>query len=148
MKKKVGVERSVGAVVFRKTPQGIMYLLLQHPDRKGRSGHWAFPKGHIERGEKSEDTLRREVREETGISNLKTVPEFKRNIRYFVGPKGKKRLKFVALFLAYTQQKKVKISFEHQGYAWLPYKEAYSLITYRDAKNVLRAANQFLRRFS
>jgi len=167
-RKNGGVERSVGAVVFRRTPSGIRYLLLHHPDKENRPGHrakrgvsqaklghWDFPKGHIERVETSEVTLRREVKEETGISRLRVFPGlsakggpasgWKETIRYFVGPQGNKRLKFVAYFLAETKTRKVILSFEHQGYAWLPFKEAHRLVTYKNSKDVLRAANQFLK---
>lgn len=146
------VERSVGAVVFRKTPKGILYLLLRyHPGQfnaksKKVGGHWDFPKGHIEKGEKSLDTLRREVKEETEIAKLKIVSGWKNTIRYFVGAKGKRNLKFVAYFLAETKQKKVKLSFEHQGFKWLPFKEALKLVTYKNSKDVLRSANKFLKR--
>lgn len=146
------IERSVGAVVFRKAPKEILYLLLRHyPGKfnaksKKAGGRWDSPKGHIEKGEKSLDTLRREVREETGIAKLKVVPGFKETIHYFVGPRSERSLKFVAFFLAETNQKKVKLSFEHQGFAWLPFREALKLVTYANSKNVLKSANKFLRR--
>jgi bis(5'-nucleosidyl)-tetraphosphatase len=73
----IAFEKSAGAVVFRKTDKGIKYLLLKY-----RNGHWDFPKGHIENGETEEETMRREVREETGIDDLKIVPGFIENFRY------------------------------------------------------------------
>ncbi len=145
-------ERSAGAVVFRKTKFGREYLLIQHPDapndrvHKPTSGHWDFPKGHIEAREKTKDTVRREVREETGILNIVPVPDFKETIRYVVDYEGRKRLKFVVFFLAETKQKRVVLSFEHQAYAWLPYKEAYQKLTYQNAKRVLSAAERFLKK--
>ncbi|MDG1555215.1 MAG: NUDIX domain-containing protein, partial [Candidatus Poseidoniaceae archaeon] len=45
-------------------------LLLQYPQ-----GHWDFPKGHVE--ETDEDhfsTARRELNEETGISEIEFIP--------------------------------------------------------------------------
>ncbi|MDZ4384915.1 MAG: NUDIX domain-containing protein, partial [Candidatus Moranbacteria bacterium] len=63
----ISFEKSVGAVVFRKKETGGKeFLLLHYP-----SGHWDFPKGHIESGETEEGTLRREVEEETGLKDLK-----------------------------------------------------------------------------
>ncbi len=53
---------SVGIILFHRFPRKIMYLLL-----KQHQGHWGFPKGHIEKGERLIDTAVRELREETGI---------------------------------------------------------------------------------
>ncbi len=137
--------------MFRKTPRGINYLLLHHyPAKYSRhpnapDGHWDFPKGHMEKGEKNLDTLKREVKEETGISGLKIIPNFKKTIKYFVGSKKERRLKFVAYFLAKTKTKKIKISFEHQGFAWRPFKEAVRRITYANSKNILKSADKFLK---
>ena len=144
------VERSAGAIIFREDKNGRKYLLLRHPDRinkrvtKPVKGHWDLPKGHVEKGEKTEDTVRREVKEETGIERIDFVSGFKETIRYFVGPKEERRLKFVALFLVSTKQRRIKISHEHQGYAWLYYDEAYKLATYPGTKKLLKNANEFL----
>ena len=94
-------ERSAGAVVFRKTKSGRVYLLIQHPGKpngrvhKPTQGHWDFPKGHIESGEKTEDTVRREVQEETGIIAIDILAGFKETIRYCVDYGVGRRLKFV-----------------------------------------------------
>jgi hypothetical protein len=48
-------EVSVGAVVFTGEKNKRQYLLLHYP-----SGHFDFPKGHVEVGETEEETLRRE----------------------------------------------------------------------------------------
>lgn len=144
------VERSAGAIIFRIAPKKKEFLLLHHspmPNRRGlklTDGHWDFPKGHIEPGEKTEDTVRREVREETGITKIELIPGFKETIRYFVNYDGEKRLKFVAFFLARAGGKKVIISHEHQGYAWLSYEEAHQKLTYQNAKEILNKAHHFL----
>lgn len=144
------VERSAGAIIFRETKKGKEFLLLQHPDKENKrvskpiAGHWDFPKGHIEPHETTEETVRREVREESGITKLEFIPGFKETIRYFVNYNGTKRLKFVAYFLARTTQKKVTISREHQGFAWLPYEQAYERLTYANAKHILKSADDFI----
>ena len=137
------VIRSAGAVVFRETSEGREYLLLKHSPPYS---HWDFPKGHIEKGEKTEETVRREIKEETGISKIEIIPGFKETKRYFVKYTGEKTLKFVAYFLTKTSDKKVKISWEHQDYAWLPYEKAVKQITYSTSKKLLKEADEFLSR--
>lgn len=140
------VERSAGAIIFRETPEGRRYLLLHYIGRDGKDGHWDFSKGHIERGEKTEDAVRRETAEETGIRDIIFIPGFKETIRYFVNYDGERRLKFVAFFLARAIEERVVISFEHQGSVWLPYEQAYDKITYKNSKEILKHAHDFLQK--
>jgi len=70
-------ETSAGAVIFRKENNKTYYLLLHYG-----AGHWGFPKGHIEGGEKEEDTARREVKEETGLENIRVLKGFKEYTKY------------------------------------------------------------------
>lgn len=151
MKQKVAFEKSVGAVIFRKEGENILYLLLHY-----QSGHWDFPKGHIEEEEDDIETLKREASEETGISDLTVVPGFKKKIRYFykAGKEEAERrkkeslalnvIKNVVYYIAEAKTDAVKISFEHTGYEWLPYEEALKKITYKNSKDVLKEANEFL----
>ena len=44
-------EKSCGAVVCRKGENGLEILLIQHKN----GGHWAFPKGHVEKKETEEE---------------------------------------------------------------------------------------------
>ena len=58
-------EPTAGGVVFRHGENGIEILLIQ--DSKDR---WTIPKGHIEEGEKAQETARREIGEEAGLKNV------------------------------------------------------------------------------
>lgn len=152
-------EKSIGAVVFRREKNKILYLLIQHPENDGQRGHWDFPKGHIEKGETWDETLRREVKEETGITKLCILPDFYSRYQYFYRAKGeekKKRkasekginiFKIVTVYLAETKQEKIRLSSEHVDFAWMEYKKASSCITYENSNNVLRKAHKFLLSF-
>jgi ADP-ribose pyrophosphatase len=53
-----------GGVVFRKRKNEMEYLLVQASQEPHE---WVLPKGHIEPGEKAQETAVREVHEETGV---------------------------------------------------------------------------------
>lgn len=137
-------EKSVGGIIFRKENGKIFYLLLHY-----RSGHWDFVKGHQEKGENDEETLRRETEEETGITDLEIISGKKKQIRFFYRAKGeeKKRriqkeegtniFKRVIFYAAETKTREVRISFEHIGYDWVSLEEAMKKVTFQNARNVL-----------
>ena len=133
------VEKSAGAIIFSRADKKIEYLLLHY-----QAGHWDFPKGNIEKGEKLEDTVKREVKEETGIEDIKFISGFKESIKYFYKLKGRNIFKTVTFFLAETKTKKVKISWEHINFQWLPFEEALAQLTFKNAKEILKKANRFL----
>ncbi|MDG6902033.1 MAG: NUDIX domain-containing protein [Nitrososphaerota archaeon] len=132
-------ERSAGAVVFRTSGGRRLFLLLQN------AGRWDFPKGGIEKGESELQTVVREVGEETGLKDIKIVPGFRKIIEYFYRRDGKNIHKQVVYFVASTGDEKVKISFEHQGFAWFPYHEALEMASYDNSKVTLTEAEKFLR---
>lgn len=59
-------ETSAGGLVVDVVSTEPRALLISRFDRRGRL-IWSFPKGHIERGESSEQTAIREIGEETGM---------------------------------------------------------------------------------
>jgi 8-oxo-dGTP pyrophosphatase MutT (NUDIX family) len=132
-------EKSSGAVIFRDTPEGIVFLLLHYP-----SGHWDFVKGKMEKGENPLDTMVREAKEETGILDLNFVEGFEENIEYDFQFEGELIHKKVVFYLAKTNTEKITISHEHLDFAWLDYKSAFEKTTYQNAKSVLSKANQLL----
>ena len=135
----VPVERSAGAVVLRDV-RGLPHYLLLHYG----ASHWDFPKGHIEPGETTDATIRREVKEETGIERLAFVPGFKETIRYAFSKPRSRVLKFVVYRLARTRTRRVRLSHEHQGFVWLPYEDALRRITFSSSRHVLEKAQAFL----
>jgi len=131
-------ERSAGAVVYRETEEGRLYLLLQN------AGRWDFPKGGVEKGESELQTVRREVQEETGMGKIEIVPGFRKVIEYFYRREGKNIHKQVVYVLAKTDDEAVKISFEHQGFGWFPYREALEKASYDNSKLTLAEAEKFV----
>ena len=141
------VEKSAGAVIFRREDNKIYYLLLHYPSttRGAERNYWDLPKGHVEKGEKEIETVKREVEEETGLEDIEFIEGFKTWIKYFFRYKGKTVFKIVTFYLIETKEKNVKISFEHLGYDWLSFKKAMAKLTFDNAKGILKKADKFLR---
>jgi len=163
-------EKSAGAIIYREDNKERFYLLLHYPSQKGGRGHWGFSKGHVEAGETEEQTVLREVREETGLTDIKIIPGFKEYIKYFFKKReenisakeiklndlkvnlsrrsskseGGWVFKLVVFFIAKTETKEIKLSGEHVGYAWLPIDEAIKKTTFKNSKLLLKEADEFI----
>jgi len=138
-------ERSAGFICFRRrgndVPGNIEYLLLDY----GR--HWEYAKGHVNRGESDLDAAVRELREETGITDVHVVEGFRHELVYFFRDRRKGLIrKTVVFFLAETSvgDDEVLLSEEHIAFAFLPYEEAVKRVTFAGARQVLRAAHERL----
>ena len=132
-------ETSAGAVIFRESSEGIVFLLLHYP-----SGHWDFVKGKMEKNEKPLQTVIREAREETGISDLNFLDGFEENIEYEFQFEGELIHKKVIFYLAKTSTEKIILSHEHLDFVWLDYRNALEKITYQNAKSILSKAFQLI----
>ena|SRR3989338_37561 len=132
-------EKSAGAIVYRKEKEPI-YLLLHY-----EMGHWDLPKGNIESGEKDLETVKREIQEETCIKDIEILKDFKEKIHYYYKFEGELITKTVVFYLAKTDTENVKLSFEHIGFAWLSYDKALDKLTFKNAKEILKKANDFLK---
>src|SRR5712692_2807992 len=132
-------ERSAGAILFNGIGSTRRYLLLRYP-----AGHWDFPKGNVEKGETEGQTVLREVREETGLDDVKLIDGFRRNIEYFYLRERKSIHKEVVFLLAETKTDDVKISFEHQAFGWFSFQEALENVTYNNSRRILLQAQKYL----
>jgi 8-oxo-dGTP pyrophosphatase MutT (NUDIX family) len=116
--------RSAGAVVFRRTPRGIRYLILR------AYKNWDFPKGLVETGENQLDCAKREVKEETGLSEL-DYP-FGEEHRETLPYSGKKVARY---YLAETEEVEITLPIstelgrpEHHEWRWVSADEAEGLL--------------------
>jgi 8-oxo-dGTP pyrophosphatase MutT (NUDIX family) len=136
-------ERSAGAVVYRKTAEGTLcFLLLQPAHRKP----WGFPKGRLDDGENEEQAARREIREESGLTDIDLDIEFHHIIHYSYLRGMITVKKTVTYFLALAHTDLVQISWEHVAYCWATYEEAMALVVFENSRNTLRKAAAYLHR--
>lgn len=132
-------EISCGALVYCIENQDVKFLLLRYSQ-----GHWDFPKGNKEKGETNLETTRREIKEETGISDIVFRVRFEKKITYNYCRQNEKISKKVIYFLAKTKATNVVLSSEHTDFVWELYENALKRLTYKNAKEILTQGNNFL----
>ncbi len=98
------IEKLVGAVVFARDGSSI-YLGLVH-DVFGR---WTLSKGHMQDGEKDEDTVKRKVLEEMGAEVVSVMDKLGENEYIASHPKDGKVRKQVAYYLAEAEYKELRL---------------------------------------
>lgn len=133
-------EKSCGALIYRKPPEGKTQLLvLKHKF----GGHWSFPKGHMEAGETERQTALREVKEETGL-DIRIREGFHQSVQYFPMPGIRKQ---VVYFLAEAMPgQAVPQEEEISEIRWIDLDKALDTVTFRNDKNLVRAALAALKR--
>jgi len=132
------LEKSCGAIVFRKFHGNVEVLLIKHAN----GGHWSFPKGHVEDGETEVETATREIFEETGISVMMDQ-SFRQSISY--SPR-KETQKEVVYFIA----KAINVDYAPQPeeiaeVKWSQLESAYSILTYENDRQILSKATPYLK---
>jgi len=110
--------------------------LLQYPQ-----GHWDLPKGHVEGADDDRvATVRRELAEETGITEIIFDQDFVERTAYTYRHKGRKREKEVFWFLAETDTLDVTLSHEHRDHLWLDWEQALAQLTHDETRTIVRRA--------
>jgi 8-oxo-dGTP pyrophosphatase MutT (NUDIX family) len=133
-------ETSAGGVVYRLDAGQPLFLLIRDSYQ-----NWGFPKGHVEEGEIPEAAALREVEEETGLDQL-TVRGSIETIDWFFRFRGQLIHKFCHFYLIETTASRTSPQ-RTEGITacrWTPYDEAQSLISYANAREVLRRAQEMV----
>jgi nucleoside triphosphatase len=113
-------EPTVGALIFN--AEGKVFLMRSHKWR----GKWVLPGGHIELGERMEEALRREVKEETNldIRDIEFIcfQEFVYDERFW------QRRHFIFFdYACKTDSTEVKLNDEAEEYAWVTLEQALEM---------------------
>ena len=123
-------EKSCGAIVYRKSHGNIEILLIRHIN----SGHWSFPKGHVEEGETEVETAKREIMEETSIDVI-IDPTFRETVTY--SPR-RDTMKVVVYFLAKAKNVDyVPQADEISEIKWVDIVHATNILSYENDKNIV-----------
>jgi 8-oxo-dGTP pyrophosphatase MutT (NUDIX family) len=131
------LETSAGGVIYRRNGEGVPHFLLI----RDAYGHWGLPKGHVEAGETFETAALREVREETGLHELRLGPLLDTIDWYF---RDGNRLihKYCHFYLIESPDGEVAPQLDEgiTECTWLPFPAALRRISYGNAREILRAA--------
>jgi 8-oxo-dGTP pyrophosphatase MutT (NUDIX family) len=133
-------EVSAGGIVFRRTAEGVRYLLIRDSYR-----NWGFPKGHLEAEESPDAAAVREVHEETGLRRLDMkgpIEIIDWNFR-FRGRLVHKVCHFFLIEAASGQPRPLR----REGITackWLTFDEAVAKVSYENARAVLARAQALL----
>lgn len=118
---------SAGVVIIRREQEACRFLLLR------AYSYWDFPKGEIEPGENPLEAARREVSEETGITDLL----FPWGEVYHETPpyRSGNRQKVARYYIAEIRQQEVVLGVnpelgraEHDEYRWVDVEQAQTLL--------------------
>jgi len=124
----------VDVFVVRWTPAGTWEALVMRRASGRSPGSWEAVHGHVEPGERPEETAWREVIEETGLTperlyNLSRVESF------YLHRQGAVAL--VPAFAAVAGDGAVRLSHEHDAWEWLPLDEARARFSWPRCRRAL-----------
>lgn len=113
-------EPTVGALIIN--AEGKLFLTRSHKWRDG----WVVPGGHVELGERMEEALRREVKEETGLEIYDIQFLMYQELVY--DEAFWERRHFISFdYQCRTDMEEVRLNSEAQEYQWVTAEEALEL---------------------
>ena len=133
---------AVGGVVYRRTSQGQVELLLI----KKHGGFWTLPKGRIKPDEHPIAAVRREVFEETGL--VGAVEVSLREVTYQIIKRGQRCDKVVTYYLFRAESGTLRPD-KREGIAqvcWFPMPHAIDRIHLQRVREVAHHASTLLQR--
>jgi 8-oxo-dGTP pyrophosphatase MutT (NUDIX family) len=141
-RRRAELEVSAGGIVFRRESDGrIVYLLI-----RDSYGNWGFPKGHLEEAESPADAATRETAEETGLDRLVLQGPI-RVIDWHFRFRGRHIHKYCHFFLFESPSGQACPQAEEgiTDCRWRPLDEALALLSYDNARGVLKRAGEMVR---
>ena len=150
-------ERSAGGIVYKKTSQGLLWLVVKafsyqrggdHTRGRGKTV-FKFPKGHLRLRENLKPAAIREVEEEGGIK-AKIIDKLGSRNYYFTDRlTNRKIVKRVTFFLMeYVSDSNLKYADREiiLERLWLPYEEALKTVAYDSERQLLKKAKERVER--
>lgn len=119
----------LGIKALIKNEEGKILLLKLNKNSIPEDGRWDIPGGRLEKGSSAEETLVREIEEETGlkeITNIKMVAATKVDYRIPITESSVGLILFA--YLCDVKIGDIKLSSDHSEYKWCTPSEVYELL--------------------
>jgi 8-oxo-dGTP pyrophosphatase MutT (NUDIX family) len=135
------METSAGGIVVRRDGGRTLYLLI-----RDSYDNWGFPKGHVESDERPGEAAMREVREETGLSDVRLLGAI-HTVDWYFRFRGRLIHKVCHFYLMETEHTQTAPQQEEGITAcrWEEYADALRLVSYENARDVLQRAHELVR---
>lgn len=149
MNEKPRAEKSAGAVIYYFDEETCLpvFLFLQNTLK---TTYWEFPKGKIEENENIEETVIREVQEETGLEKCEIIPGFKNIIAWYFRFNGeliRKEAVYLLIRVDKKEKENVKICKEHQKFRWMTCSEVGKEVRIKANREMALNAVNFIKDF-
>lgn len=115
------------AIVLLKKYEDDMFVLLMKRNSEPFLGEWCYVGGAIEEGEKAWEAALREVREETGLTDIRLYVS--NTFEQYYHPKGD-FIYMAPVFVGFVgEEEQVKLNEEHSDFACFSFEKALQQIT-------------------
>ena len=135
-------QTSAGGVIYRRNESGLQIVLISV-----KNGHaWCLPKGVVDKGETTEETALREVREETGLAGriIDSLGEI--NYWYYIKGENIKCRKTVHFYLMeYVSGDTAEHDLEVDEAGWFSLENALEKVSYKGDRTMIEKAIEKLR---
>jgi ADP-ribose pyrophosphatase YjhB (NUDIX family) len=136
-------ETTAGGIIVRRNSKNNKLQVLLAQDAKDR---WSIPKGHVEPGETPRDTTRREITEETGLTEMEICDHLgKVDFRY--RRQDTLVLMIMHVFLVKGMGNTDKLSKDHwmHNIGWFDFYDALDKIEYEGVEKLMLLALKKIR---
>ena len=133
--------RVVDCYVYRRTDDGILFLLKKRNLNKIYEHLWQGVAGKIEEGETSSEAAIRELKEETGLSPVNMFVADHVSKFYEV---HRDRINLVPVFGIEVDSEIINLSEEHISYKWVDINEALNTLAWNGQKKGIQTVHDMV----
>ena len=133
--------RVVDCYIYRRTDDGILFLLMKRNLNKIYEHLWQGVAGKIEEGETSSEAAIRELKEETGLSPVNMFVAD--HVSKFYEVHGD-RINLVPVFGIEVDSENINLSEEHISYKWVDINEALNTLVWNGQKKGIQTVHDMV----